>query len=121
MSSTTSRSKSHDQVVRCAHCLQPIEAAYELASCVRIRVRAYSSLMSVADRLPRSGSFFAIRRCVYQKWDERVQGDFSTALSDGIQLRMRACPRPAGHRLLQESPKKTVWNTSASFGPRSSA
>lgn len=36
-----------------------------------------------------SGSFFAARRDVCQKWDERVQSDFGTALSC-VQLGMRA-------------------------------
>jgi len=36
-----------------------------------------------------SGSFFAARRTVCQKWDDRVQSDFGTALSC-VQLGMRA-------------------------------
>ena len=36
-----------------------------------------------------SGSFFAARRSVCQKWDDRVQSDFGTALSC-VQLGMRA-------------------------------
>jgi glycosyltransferase involved in cell wall biosynthesis len=36
-----------------------------------------------------SGSFFAARRMVCQKWDDRVQSDFGTALSC-VQLGMRA-------------------------------